>query len=109
MADLVVEGPDALELLNGLGVNSFKGFAPDRAKQFVPCSHDGYVIGDGILFYLAENQFNLVGRAPALNWVLFHAETGGRTSSCNSTSARRRVRIRRTGATTAIRSRDRTP
>ena len=22
-----------------------------------------------ILFYLAENEFNLVGRAPALNWV----------------------------------------
>ena len=49
---------------NGLGINSFKGFAPDKAKQFVPCSHDGYVIGDVILFYLAENQFNLVGRAP---------------------------------------------
>ena len=35
----------------------------------MPCTPDGYVIGDVILFYLAENQFNLVGRAPALNWV----------------------------------------
>ena len=35
------------------------------------------MIGDVILFYLAENSFNLVGRAPALNWVTFHAETGG--------------------------------
>ena len=76
MADLAVEGPDALKLLNYLGVNSFKGFAVDKAKQFVPCSHDGYVIGDVILFYLGENQFNLVGRAPVLNWVTFHAETG---------------------------------
>jgi len=76
MADLAVEGPDALKLLNYLGVNSFKGFAIDKAKQFVPCSHDGYVIGDVILFYLGENKFNLVGRAPVLNWVTFHAETG---------------------------------
>jgi glycine cleavage system aminomethyltransferase T len=76
MAELMVEGPDALAFLNGLGVNSFKGFVPDRAKQFVPVSYDGYVIGDVILFYLAENKFNLVGRAPTLNWLMFHAETG---------------------------------
>jgi len=77
MADLLVEGPDALKLLTYLGVNSMKGFAVDKAKQFVPCTYDGYVIGDVILFYLAENTFNLVGRAPVLNWVRFHAETGG--------------------------------
>ena len=77
MADLSVEGPDALKLLSHLGVNSFAGFAVDKAKQFVPCSHDGYVIGDVILFDLAPNQFNLVGRIPVLNWVQFHAATGG--------------------------------
>jgi syringate O-demethylase len=76
MADLAVEGPDALKLLTHLGVNSFAGFAVDKAKQFVPCSHDGYVIGDVILFYLGPNQFNLVGRIPALNWIRFHAATG---------------------------------
>ncbi len=76
MAELMVEGPDAFAFLNGLGINSFKGFVPDRAKQFVPVSHDGYVIGDVILFYLAENTFNLVGRAPTLNWIMFHGETG---------------------------------
>lgn len=77
MADLALEGPDALKLLTHLGVNSFAGFQVNRAKQFVPCSYDGHVIGDVILFYLAENTFNLVGRAPVLNWVMFHAETGG--------------------------------
>jgi syringate O-demethylase len=77
MADLLVEGPGASQLLSYLGINSFNGFTVDKAKQFVPCSYDGYVIGDVILFYLAENQFNLVGRAPVLNWVRYHAETGG--------------------------------
>ena len=76
MNDLAVEGPDALELLSRLAVNSFAGFAGDRAKHFVPCSPDGYVIGDVILFPLGENHFNLVGRAPALNWIVYHAETG---------------------------------
>jgi syringate O-demethylase len=77
MVDLAVKGPDALKLLSHLAINSFDGYAVDRAKHFVPCSPDGYVIGDVILFYLAENEFNLVGRAPALNWITFHAETGG--------------------------------
>ncbi|MGO9991854.1 MAG: syringate O-demethylase [Steroidobacteraceae bacterium] len=76
MADLLVDGRDALRLLSYLGVNSFQNFGIDKAKQFVACSYDGYVIGDVILFYLAENQFNLVGRAPVLNWVQYHAETG---------------------------------
>jgi syringate O-demethylase len=82
MAELMVEGPDAFTFLEGLGVNSFKGFVPDRAKQFVPCSHDGYVIGDVILFYLSENRFNLVGRAPVLNWVQFHAAQGKHKLLC---------------------------
>jgi len=77
MAELAVEGPDAMTLLSRLGVNTFGTFAVDRAKQFVPCTPDGYVIGDVILFHLAEQEFNLVGRAPVLNWVTYHAQTGG--------------------------------
>ncbi len=76
MVDLEVSGPDAFAMLNHLGVNSFKNFVPDRAKQFVPVTPDGYVIGDVILFYLEENRFNLVGRAPVIEWVEFHAQTG---------------------------------
>lgn len=77
MTDLYVEGPDALKLLSDLGVNSFKNFKVNQAKQFIACNHDGYVIGDVILFYLDQNKFNLVGRPPACNWVHYNAETGG--------------------------------
>ena len=76
MAELMVEGPDAQALLSRLAVNSFAGFEPGKAKQFVPCTPEGYVIGDVILFGLDEGRFNLVGRAPALNWVTYHAQTG---------------------------------
>jgi len=77
MTDLYVEGPDALKLFADLGVNSFKNFKVNQAKQFVACTPDGYVIGDAILFYLAENKFNLVGRPPAADWVQYNLETGG--------------------------------
>jgi vanillate/3-O-methylgallate O-demethylase len=77
MTDLYVQGPDALKLLLALGVNSFRTFTMNQAKQFVACNHDGYVIGDAILFYLDENRFSLVGRPAASNWVQYHAETGG--------------------------------
>jgi glycine cleavage system aminomethyltransferase T len=77
MADLAVRGPDALALLTRLGINSFANFQVNKAKQFVPCTPEGHVIGDVILFHLAENEFNLVGRAPVLNWVTYHAQTGG--------------------------------
>lgn len=77
MVDIFVEGPDALKMLSYLTINSFKNFTVDKAKQFVPCSYDGYVIGDGILFHLAENKLVFVGRAPTANWIQFHAETGG--------------------------------
>ncbi len=77
MTDLYVEGPDVIRLFSALGVNSFEHFEVNTAKQFVACNHDGYVIGDGILFFLDENRVDLVGRPSAHNWVQFHAETGG--------------------------------
>lgn len=77
MTDLYVEGPDTIRLLSELGVNSFKGFRRDKAKQFVACNHDGYVIGDGVLFGLDDDKVTIVGRPPISNWVEFNARTGG--------------------------------
>lgn len=77
MMDMYIEGSDALKLLSDLGVNSFKGFEPNKAKQFVACNYDGYVIGDVILFYLDKNLFNIVGRPSVHNWVQYHCETRG--------------------------------
>ena len=77
MVDIFVRGPDAFKMLEHLTINSFKGFVPNKAKQFVACSYSGHVIGDAILFYLADNSFVVVGRAPSCNWIQFHAKTGG--------------------------------
>jgi vanillate/3-O-methylgallate O-demethylase len=76
MTDLFVEGPDALRLLSGLAVNSFAGFGPGKAKQFVAVNPDGHLIGDGILFHLEEDSFDLVGHPMVIDWVTFHLERG---------------------------------
>ena len=77
MTDVYLRGPDALKLLSATGVNMFNNFNVNAAKQFICCNYDGYIIGDAILFHLAQDEFLLVGRAPAMNWLEFHAETGG--------------------------------
>jgi vanillate/3-O-methylgallate O-demethylase len=77
MVEQYLEGPDALKLISHLATNSFAKFPVNRAKQFAPCSYDGHIIGDGILFHLEENKLSYVGRAPSANWIEFHATTGG--------------------------------
>ena len=77
MADMFIDGPDALKLLSATGINSFANFPVNKAKQFIGCNYDGYVIGDAILFHLAQNSLLLVGRPSIHNWVQYHAETGG--------------------------------
>ena len=77
MVEVYIEGPDALKMLSHLAINSFANFPVNRAKQFVPCTYDGFVIGDGILFHLEQNKLVFVGRAPSANWIMYHGEKGG--------------------------------
>ncbi|MEP7310201.1 MAG: aminomethyl transferase family protein [Acidobacteriota bacterium] len=77
MTDLHVEGPDVIRLLSALGVNSFKNFGCNRAKQLVVCNPDGFVIADGLLLGLESERVSIVGRPSMANWVEFHARTGG--------------------------------
>jgi vanillate/3-O-methylgallate O-demethylase len=76
MVNLFISGRDALKLITDNGINSTAKFRVDTAKQFVPVSPEGGVIGDGILFRLAEDQFIYVGRAPVANYLTFRATQG---------------------------------
>ncbi|TLY85504.1 MAG: aminomethyl transferase family protein [Gammaproteobacteria bacterium] len=77
MVNLYLRGKDTIKLLSDTAVNSMQGFTPNKAKQYVPTTPYGHVIGDGIVFYLAPEEFVYVGRAPASNWLRFQAATGG--------------------------------
>src|SRR5882757_446870 len=77
MPELFLKGPDALRLLSKIGINSFANFAPGRAKQLVGCNPSGQMIGDCVLHFLKKDSFELISGMPLLNWVHYHAETGG--------------------------------
>ena len=76
MHNIFISGPDALKLITDTGINSTAKFPVDTAKQFVPVSPEGGVIGDGILFRESEEEFTFVGRAPVANWLLFKGSAG---------------------------------
>ena len=75
MASLRVTGPDAKDLLEKLSVNSFAHYPVGKAKQIVMCNHAGYIMGDGPLLRLGEEEFYGPGVLSA-NWVKFHQERG---------------------------------
>jgi hypothetical protein len=68
--------PLVVERARRPGINSVDDFPVDRAKQFVPITPSGHVIGDGILFHLDDEEFVWVGRASAVNWLSYRAESG---------------------------------
>jgi vanillate/3-O-methylgallate O-demethylase len=78
MHNLHVRGAGAVAMLERLGVNTFSNFTPGRAKQFLACSPEGYVIGDGILYYLEPEHLLLVGNPATTDWVQFNAERSGK-------------------------------
>jgi vanillate/3-O-methylgallate O-demethylase len=77
MDNLFMKGSDAIKLITSTAINSTAAFPVNKAKQYVPTTESGHVIGDGILFREAEDEYVYVGRAPVSNWLMYHAETGG--------------------------------
>jgi glycine cleavage system aminomethyltransferase T len=77
MTDVYFTGPDVKRLFSDVGVNTMGKFGRGKAKQFVACNYDGYVISDAILFGFDDDRYSLVGTPVAPNWVAYHAETGG--------------------------------
>lgn len=47
---------------------------PPQAINLVLCNPDGYLIGDVILFYLAENTYTVVGIERINNWLEYNIE-----------------------------------
>ena len=77
MTDLNVSGPDAIRLFSEVGINSLANLTVGKAKQLVATNEDGQVIGDGILDYVSKDRLNFAAAPPVVDWVQFHAETGG--------------------------------
>lgn len=76
MDNVILRGSGALKLISDTAINSVADFQVNAAKQYVPTSPDGYVVGDGILFRESQDEFLFVGRPPAGNWLRYHGATG---------------------------------
>src|SRR5689334_17469740 len=62
MDNVFLKGSDAIKLISDTAINSVANFAVNKAKQYVPTTASGHVIGDGILFREAEDEYTYVGR-----------------------------------------------
>ncbi len=100
MPELFLRGPDALLLLTKLGINSLANLAPGVGKQFIACNELGQFIGDCVLHDLGDQTYELISGMTLLNWVHFHAETGGydvtvtRDNATSDNPSGRRVNFR---------------
>ncbi|GAA1466350.1 aminomethyl transferase family protein [Microbacterium thalassium] len=76
MTQLFLGGADLIELLSTISPNTFKTFRPGVAKQLISVNKDGYLIGDGILFWNedAPEGLVLIGHHLLIDWVRFNVE-----------------------------------
>lgn len=76
MTQLFLWGTDLIPLLSSISPNTFATFRPGVAKQLISVNQDGYLIGDGILFYNHEGEEGLVliGHHLLIDWVRFNVE-----------------------------------
>ncbi len=57
LGKILVQGPDALELINKVYVNAFSTLAIDRSRYGVMLREDGMVLDDGTVCRLGENRY----------------------------------------------------
>ncbi|WP_430296218.1 aminomethyl transferase family protein [Sinomonas sp. B1-1] len=76
MTQLFLSGADLIPLLSSISPNTFGTFRQGVAKQLIAVNQDGYLIGDGILFYNAEGPEGivLIGHHLLIDWVRFNVE-----------------------------------
>lgn len=76
MTQLFLWGDDLIPMLESISPNTFATFRPGVAKQLISVNKDGYLIGDGILFNIAEGDEGLVlvGHHILIDWVRFNVE-----------------------------------
>ena len=74
LANCLLEGPDAVDLLADLSINSFADYPVGGMKHLVQCNEDGKVITDGVLLRHGEEQFELHG-VPSY-WTEYNRQVG---------------------------------
>lgn len=81
MTQLFMHGSDLISMLESISPNTFATFRVGVGKQLISVNKDGYLIGDGILFYNSEGPDGLVliGHHVLIDWVRFNIEKAAAT------------------------------
>ena len=61
-------GPDAVDILSSSMVRPIHQLAIGRSQYNIWCDDNGFVVQDGVLLRLAENEFLLTAGEAALRW-----------------------------------------
>lgn len=83
MTDLYVAGPDVIAFVSSLAGNNFANFGDGKAKQFIACAPNGYLIGDMIIMGLSDTLVNIIGRPTVANWIEYQASLGNFDVRCD--------------------------
>ena len=79
MGEVLIEGPDALALVQRLVTNDASKLYDGRAMYTVMCTRDGGIIDDGIVYRRSEEQYlmvlNAANRERDLAWMHDHNPT----------------------------------
>ena len=74
ISDLEVSGPEAIDLLADISVNSFEEFPVGKGKHIVQCNEEGKVVAEGVVRRVAEDAF-ILHSTPGY-WTQFNLERG---------------------------------
>ena len=66
-----IQGPDALQFLSAHTTNDLGSFKPGRIKHAIQTNEDGKVVGEGILYKIADDHYRYTGGAAYWldNWL----------------------------------------
>ncbi|MEF8885175.1 MAG: glycine cleavage T C-terminal barrel domain-containing protein [Haloarculaceae archaeon] len=79
-ANLTLEGPDAIDLLADLSINSFADYPVGGGKHLVQCDENANVVAEGVLVREGEETFVVHG-VPCY-WSAHNLETGDYDATC---------------------------
>ncbi|WP_367992726.1 hypothetical protein [Nocardioides eburneus] len=76
MTQLFMTGADVVATIEAISPNTFANFRVGVAKQLISVNADGYLIGDGILFYnhAGPEGLVLIGHHILIDWVRYNLE-----------------------------------
>ncbi len=77
----IISGPGSIGFFKDFSVNTFSNFKIGQAKHMINCNRDGKVIFEGVLFKLAEEEFQIIG-SPGF-WLAYQSKKQKYRNSVN--------------------------